>query len=117
MVMIKKIHRQSVLVLIPLSIFSALIEWKKLPLSILIGGVLALANLKGLAWGVEGLIGAKGATAMLIFFSLIRFIIIIAILIILFRLKLLNVFGIFVGFTVVLILLLKEGLKSAKNEK
>ncbi len=116
MKMIERIYKQAVFVLVPLALISALIDWKKLPVSIIIGGVIGLANLKGLAWGVEGLIGAKGARAALVFFSLIRLFIVFAILIILFWLKIVNVFGIFIGFTIVLTLFLKEGFRSAKNE-
>lgn len=117
MMMIKRIYKESAILLILSAALSAFVEWKKLPVSILIGGVLGLANLKGLVWGVEGLIGARQqVTAALVFFSLLRFFMLSVILIILFWLKLINVAGIFIGFTLVLILLLKEGLKSAKND-
>ena len=113
---IKRVYRQSVFVLIPFAIVSAVIEWKRLPLSILIGGILALANLKGLAWGIGGLVGAaEQVSAKLVFFSLIRFFILFVILIILMWLKVINIAGIFVGITTVLIVLLKEGFKAAKD--
>jgi len=116
MEIIKKIYRQSAFILIPLAALSAFIDWKRLPLGILIGGVLALANLKGLAWGVEGLMGTQKAATKLVFFSFIRFFIILAILLILIWLKLINIIGVIVGLTAVFILFLKEGFKSAKNE-
>ncbi|MDI6743879.1 MAG: hypothetical protein QMD07_00725 [Thermodesulfovibrionales bacterium] len=113
---IKRVHRQSVFVLIPFAIASAVIEWKRLPLSILIGGILTLANLKGLAWGIGGLIGTgEQASGKLVFFSLIRLFILFVILIILMWLKVINIAGIFVGMTTVLIVLLKEGFKAAKE--
>lgn len=113
---IKRVYRQSVFVLIPFAIVSAVIEWKRLPLSILIGGILALANLKGLAWGIEGLVGAaEQVSGKLVFFSLIRFFILFVILIILMWLKVINIAGIFIGITTVLVLLMIEGFKSAKN--
>jgi hypothetical protein len=116
MILIKRIYKQSAIILIPAAIVSAFFEWKKLPVSILIGGILALANLKGLVWGIQGLVGTEQASGKLVFLSLIRLFILFAILIVLFWLKLINVFGIFIGFTVVLVLLLKEGFKSAKDE-
>ncbi|MEK7332078.1 MAG: hypothetical protein AAB017_01765 [Nitrospirota bacterium] len=117
MQIIKRIYKQSAFILIPLAVLSAFFEWKKLPLSILIGGGLAVANLKGLAWGVQGLVGTgQQATGALVFFSLIRFFIMTAILIILLWLKIINMAGIFIGLTTVLVLLLKEGVRSAREE-
>lgn len=113
--LIKRIYKQAIIILLPLSILSAFIEWKKLPVSIFIGGALGLANLKGLAWGVEGLIGTYRPSGKLIFFSLIRLFILACILIILAIFRLVNFLGILIGFTVIFILLLKEGLRAAKN--
>ncbi len=113
---VRKVYKQSAFTLVPLAIVSAVIEWKRLPLSILIGGILALANLKGLAWSIGGLVGAGGqVSGKLVFFSLIRLFILFVILIILIWLKVINIAGIFVGITIVLIVLLKEGFKAAKD--
>jgi hypothetical protein len=113
--LIKRIYRKSFLVLIPLALLSALLEWKKLPLSIIIGGALGLANIKGLAWGVRGLIGTGRATGRMIFFSMFRLVLLFGILSLLVYLKIVNVFGILAGFTVIFALLMIEGLKYAKT--
>lgn len=117
MEIIKRTYRQSAFILIPAAILSAFIEWKKLPLSILIGGSLSLVNLKGLQWGITGLVGSgEKVTGALVFFSLIRLFIMTGILILLLWLRLINIAGVFAGITIVLVLLLREGLRSAKNE-
>ncbi len=113
--LIKRIYKKSFLVLIPLAFLSAIIEWKKLPLSIIIGGALGFANIKGLAWGVRGLLGTGKATGRMIIFSMIRLFLLFAILSLLVYLRLVNVFGILAGFTVIFVLLLTEGLRYAKN--
>lgn len=113
--LIKRIYRKSFLVLIPLALLSALIEWKKLPLSIIIGGALGFANVKGLAWGVRGLIGTGRAKGRMIIFSMMRLFLLFMILSLLVYLRLVNVFGILAGFTVIFVLLLTEGLRYAKN--
>ena len=113
--LIKKIYRKSFLVLVPLALLSALLEWKKLPMSVIIGGALGLANIKGLAWGVRGLVGTERATGRMIFFSMFRLFLLFAILSLLVYLQLVNVFGILAGFTVIFALLLIEGLKYAKT--
>lgn len=116
MEIIKKTSKQALFILIPVSLLSALIEWEKLPVSILIGGLIALANLKGISWGIEGLVGAgKQASGKLVFFSLIRLFIIFVILIVLLWMKIINIAGIFVGFTIVFVLILIEGFRSAKE--
>jgi len=113
--LIKRIYKKSFLVLIPFALLSALIEWKKLPLSIIIGGALGFANIKGLAWGVRGLIGTGKATGRMIIFSMMRLFLLFMILSILVYLRLVNVFGILAGFTVIFVLLLTEGLRFAKD--
>ncbi len=113
--LIKKIYKKSFFALIPLALLSAFIEWKKLPVSIVIGGALGLANIKGLAWGVTGLMGSGRVTGRMIFFSMFRLFLLFAILSLLIYLRLVNVFGILAGFTVIFVLLMIEGLKYAKT--
>jgi hypothetical protein len=115
MILLKRIYKQGILILLPLSVLSGFIEWKKLPFSILIAGILGLVNLRGLVRGVEGLIGTYRPTVKLVIFSLIRLAILASVLTLLFAFKLVNVFGILIGFTVVFIVIIKEGLKVAKE--
>jgi hypothetical protein len=115
MSLVKKIYKQSIIILIPLAALSAFIEWKKLPISILVGGILGLVNLSGLARGVQGIIGTYRPTGKLFIFSLLRLAILACVLGILIIYKLVNVLGILIGFTVVFISILKEGLRSAKE--
>jgi len=113
--LIKRIYKQTIIILLPISIISAFIEWQKLPISILIGGILGLINLRGLARGVEGLIRMGRPAAAIIFSSLLRLSILAFILIILIIYELINILGILIGFTIVFIAILKEGLKAAKE--
>lgn len=113
--LIKRVSKQTVIVLLTLSILSAFIEWKRLPISILLGGILGLVNLKGLARGVEGLIGTHRPTGKLIFFSLLRLSILALILTILIIYGRVNIFGILIGFTVVFISLIIGGLRYVRE--
>ncbi len=117
MELIRRIFRKSIVVLVPLSFLSAFIEWKKLPLSILIGGILGFANIKGLAWGVEGLFGSAKATGKMIFFSMFRLFMLFLILSMLVYLKLVNIFGILIGFTVIFALVVIEGYRFSKTSR
>jgi len=115
--LIRKLNKNSLLVLIPLAAVSAFIEWKKLPLSILLGGILGLLNIKALAWSVQGLLGAHKAGARMLFFSQFRLFALFLVLTALLYLKLVNVFGILTGFTVVFGMVIIEGLRHSKEEE
>ena len=115
MELIRKIHRNSLIVLFPLAAASAFIEWKQLPLSILTGGVLAIMNIRALAWGVEGILGSHRAGTKMLFFSQFRLVMLFLILAVLLYLKVVNIFGVLAGFTVVFIMVVIEGLKHAKK--
>lgn len=114
--LIKKISAKAIFILVPLAAASGFYEWRKLPVSILIGGLLGFANLKGLAWGVQGLLGPQKATGRMIIFSMFRLILLFMILSLLVYLKLVNIFGILTGLTVVFLLIIFEGLNFAKKE-
>ena len=111
---LRRVYKQGVIILACLSVAAAFLDWKKLPLSILIGGLLGLANLKGLAWGLRDF-AASRPTGRVIFWSMVRFFILGTILFILALLKLINFIGILIGFTVVFTLILKEGLRTARE--
>jgi ATP synthase I chain len=111
---LRRIYRLGFIILLCLAAGSAFFEWKKLPLSIFIGGLLGLANLKGLAWGLRDF-AASRPTGRVIFWSMVRFFILGLILFILALLNLINFIGILIGFTVVFALILKEGLRTARE--
>lgn len=115
MEIVKKIFKQALCILIPLAIASAFFEWQRTPISILVGGIIALANLKGISWAIEGLIGVTKATAQLLIFSLIRLFITFLALLLLLWSGLANAAGILIGITAVLILLFIQGVKEARN--
>lgn len=113
--LIKKIYKKSAVILIILAALSCLIEPKKLPAGIIVGGILALLNIKGLAWGVEGLIGADKAKAKMLFLSQFRLVLLFAIITAIVYLRVVNVFGLLAGLTVVFALVLIEGYKHSKK--
>ena len=120
--LIKRIHRQALIFLIIAAAITTLVaalteitDWRKMPHSVLIGGLLGLANLKGLAWGLKDFATLHRPSGKLIFWSMLRFFVLAFILIALALLKLIDFFGILIGFTVVFVLILKEGLRIAKD--
>lgn len=113
--LIKRIYKQGIFILLPLAAISAFYEWKKLPLSILVGGILGLVNLKGLVWGLKDFTPSSTPSKKVIVLSVLRFFALAFILLVLAILKMINFIGILIGFTVVFILIIKEGLRFARE--
>lgn len=117
MTMVKKIYKKSLIVLSVIIILSAYFGWRIWPLSIAAGGILGLVNLKAMVWGIEGSISAFRASAILVFFSVFRLLLILIVLAWLLSHKLVNLMGVTIGFTIVFIFILQEGLVYARKEK
>jgi hypothetical protein len=120
--LIKRLHKQAFIFLIiaatvttATAALTSVADWRKLPHSVLIGGLLGLANFKGLAWGLKDFATLQRPSGKLIFLSMVRFFILSLILIVLAILKLINFFGILIGLTVVFALIIKEGLRAVKE--
>ena len=111
--MIKKIARNTAIILIPSAVVSAFIPLENLPFSIMIGGLLGILNLRALAWSVEGIIGTSSPNMKMLFFSQFRFVMLALIVVLLAYLKLVNMVGIMAGFSVVFIQVLVVGHRNA----
>ena len=107
--MVRRIYKQALIILIPLAGLTAISGSWRFPLGVLVGGVFALGNLEGLSWGLKGM--DAGRAGKLVIFSLFRLFILFAALAFLTWAKLINLFGVLLGLTVVFFLLMKEGLK------
>jgi len=112
---LKGVTKKGIIIILLLAGVSVIFEWKKLPLGILCGGVFGLLNLKGLVRGVEGLLCTEKATAKIVFLSMSRLFALSVAIFILIYFKIINVFGLLLGFTAVFILILIEGMSVAKE--
>jgi hypothetical protein len=113
--LIKKIVKRSGIILLPVAFASSFLGGWRLPAGVLAGGLLALLNIKGLAWGVQGLLGTEKATVRMLFFSQFRFIMMIMAFAIIIYLRLVNVFGILAGVTIVFAVVLFEGYRNSRD--
>jgi len=107
----KEIIKKSLFIILPAAVISAFFEWKRLPAGIIAGGLIGIFNLQGLAKGVKGFIESQRTTTVMILLNTIRLFLLGVIIFILIWLKMVNVFGMLFGFTVVVVLILIEGLK------
>ncbi len=113
---LEKVYRQTAYIIIPLAVASAFIEPRKLPLGIVVGALLAVINSRGMMKNLQSLIGTYKPTAKLIFLSIGRLLIMFSVIILLAVLRVVDLIGLMVGFTVVVILVVKEGYISSKEE-
>lgn len=130
MKLIKKIIKQSAVIILPLTLLSIAMVWKSdrfpfielfgkpllLPVSIILGGILGLANIKGLAWGIDGLLNTEKANIKIVLLNIFRLFILFIVIIVLSLLKLINFLGLLIGITVVFVVLIKESLRMAVNK-
>lgn len=117
MEMVSRIAKRSLAVCLPLAAASAFLDWKRLPVSVLIGCGIALVNLKAISWGVRGLLGTQKAPGRLVFFSMFRLALLLVLLIVLMALRLINPIGILAGMTVAFTFIVIEGVKEAAKSK
>lgn len=126
--MIKKIIKQSLYIILPLTVLSFLADWNSevlksvrnfgapdlIPLSLLAGGLIGIANLKGLAWSIELLTGNRKTDRKIRVLGIFRLFILFGLITFLAYSRRVNLLALMVGMAVVFVLTVKEGLKRAR---
>jgi hypothetical protein len=113
--MIKKIARNTAIILLPAAVVAAFLPWENLPFSLLIGGLLGILNIRALSWSIEGIIGTSSVTMKMLFFSQFRFVMLALIVVLLAYLRLATIPGIMAGFSVVFSQVLFVGITHARK--
>jgi hypothetical protein len=116
MEILKRVVKRSLIVLIILSVLSVFFFDWKIPLSILLGGALGIVNLRGLIWGIEGLLHGPKAKIAIVFSSLTRLFILSLIIFLMIKFDIANIFGLLAGLTVVFVILPLEGFLSERKK-
>ncbi len=116
-IMIKRINKQSAILLLPLAGISLFFASWRFSLSIIIGGLVGVANLKGLVWSINALFGMERAGGKIVFLSIFRLLVIFCILIVLAAFRVIDPVSLLIGLTVVFAVILKEGLLAAKRSR
>ena len=114
--MIRRINTQSAYVLAPLALMALFKPGWIFSLSLVLGGLMGIVNLKGIIWSATALLGTEKAQTKMMFLSFFRILIIFSALVVLAVFKLVNAYGLLIGFTIVFIIIVKEGLLSAKGD-
>lgn len=109
--LLKRVIKKSLIIILPVAVVSAFFEWKRLPLGIIIGGLVGIFILRGAVKSAEGLVKAESTMARAAFGSLTRALILFVAIFVLIWAKIINVIGMLFGFTVIIFLILYEGRK------
>ncbi|MCE5312141.1 MAG: hypothetical protein LLF86_03205 [Nitrospiraceae bacterium] len=115
--MLKKINKQSWLLLGIAAVASLFFADVIFAFSILLSGALGILNFRGIVWGAKSLIGGDKAQLKMLVLSMFKLLVMFSILLILVIFKLINLFGVLIGFTIVFVVMVKEGLIAARNKE
>ena len=114
MEILKRVAVKSLIVILPAAAASAFIDWKRLPVSIITGGIFGILNLRAIVRNVEGHIGSDKAAVKMMFMSMVRIFILFSAIFLLIWLKIVNIMWLLAGFTVVLVFIIVEGVKAGR---
>ena len=95
---------------------SVFIESRKLPLGIFLGWLFGLTNFKGMIKNVQAMTDVHKAKSKIFILSVFRLGILFAAIVALAYYKVINLIGLLVGFTIVFVFIMLEGLKAAKSQ-
>lgn len=115
-IMIKRIYKQTPIVISILAIISSFFTEWRFSLSIIIGSIIFLASLWSIIWAVRKFVYQGSAQPGIIVISTLKLLIIFALLVVLAMLELINVIGFVTGFTASLMITAKEGFIAARQE-
>jgi hypothetical protein len=117
MEILKGVIKKSIFIILPAAaLCTFFIESRKVPLGILMGWLFGIMNLRQLTRNIEGLVGTEKATVKLVLLSMTRLLVLFAAIFLLIYYRVVNVFGLLFGFTVVFVLILVEGAKVGRSQ-
>ncbi len=118
MEILKGVFKKAIFIILPAMLLGGyFIEPRKIPLGIFMGALLGIVNFRQLSRNVEGFFGSQRGTAKLVLTGILRLLFLGAAISFLIYYKVVNVFGLLFGFTVVFILIMVEGFRISKKEQ
>jgi ABC-type multidrug transport system permease subunit len=107
----KSVTKKSLIVLIPVLIAALFIESRKMPLGIFFGWLFGVINFKGMTKNIEAMTDVHKAKLKIFILSITRLAFLFAAIFAMAYYKLVNIIGLLIGFTIVFIFILVEGMK------
>ncbi len=115
-IMIKRIYKQTPIIISILAIISSFFTEWRFPFSVIIGSIVFLASLWSIVWAVKKFLYQGSAQASIVVVSALKMLAIFALLVALAMLELINVIGFITGFTVSLMITAKEGFIASRKK-
>lgn len=116
MELFKRVLRQSLIAgAVAIALSAALTGGIKFPVGVFVGSLAGIINLRAIVRNVSSITGGQRITGRYIILSTFRLLGLFALLFILIWKRLADVFGILLGFTIVFIFIIKEGLREARS--
>ncbi len=115
-IMIRRIYKQTPIIISILAIISSFFTEWRFPLSIIIGSIIFLMSLWSIIWAAKKFIYQGSGQPAIIVVSTLKILLIFGLLVVLAMLELINVIGFLTGFTVSLLITAKEGFIAARRE-
>jgi len=113
---LKGVIKKSAIVILPLMAISAFIDWKQAPSGIMAGWLIGIINLRMVSKNVMTLLGWERATVKVVLLNMTRLIGVFSVIALLVYLKVISVIGFVVGFTVVVMCIIIQGLEIGRSE-
>ena len=111
------VFKKSLIIVLPAAVVSGFyFDPEKVPLGILLGWLFGILNLRQLTRNIQGLFGSEKATLKLLFLSMTRLLVMFAVIVFLIYYRVVNVFGLLFGFTVVFLFILIEGARVGRSQ-
>ena len=112
----KSVTKKSLIVLVPVLIAAIFIESSKLPLGIFFGWLFGVINFKGMTKNIEGMAGVHKAKLKIALLSITRLAFLFVAIFAMAYYELVNIIGLLIGFTIVFIFILVEGMKAGQSQ-
>ena len=114
--LVRKVISRSALALLLLAAVSAVLDWKRFPPAILLGGIVGILHLKGVSATASTIVKGAKRKALLWFFSMFRLMAVAVILFLLVRDLGVDPLGLLAGLITVHIFIVVEGWLDAKKQ-
>jgi len=113
--MIQRITKQSLIVIPPLAVVAFFFTELLFSVNLFIGGAISLFSFRAMAWAVRNFLGTQVAQAVIMGISVAKILLIFVFLVILAYFRLIKAVPLLAGFTLVLAIVIKEALITAKK--
>lgn len=115
--MLTKIYKQSLWAIAVMTISGVFLTDLKFAFNLMLGGLTALVNLRGIVWTMQTLLGTDKARSKILFLSFLRLLVLGLFFVILGIFGFLVPFALLISFSLIFLIIFKEGLITAYKIK